>query len=267
MALLAAIARDRALAERLQAALAGLHEVAWVMSWRSFMRLVRERPVTGSLVDMGIVAGDGPGTVVTFRAWYPRTGLVLLGSFHRRPADLFRLGRGGVDGIVLLGVEDPGVHLRSAVAASLRNGVVARVMRVLSRRVPRRELEAVHLALEGVHRAWSADEFAERLGVTRPVLSERFRGVGLPSVGRLLLWVRVLHACSWLTEPGRTAESVSRQLEYSSGAAFRRALRLCTGATPTQVIERGGLDLALERFQDRLAPRPVSAWVGAQDVA
>src|ERR671934_141929 len=46
-------------------------------------------------------------------------------------------------------------------------------------------------------------------------------------------------------EPGRTGESVSRQLEYSSGAAFRRALREYTGATPTHVAERGGLEFVL----------------------
>jgi AraC-like DNA-binding protein len=57
-----------------------------------------------------------------------------------------------------------------------------------------------------------------------------------------------MHAGLWLSEPGRTGESVSRQLEYSSGAAFRRALKHYTGATPTETVERGGLDFVLSCF-------------------
>jgi len=51
-------------------------------------------------------------------------------------------------------------------------------------------------------------------------------------------------------EPGRTGESVSRQLEYSSGAAFRRALRNYVGMTPTEVRAFGGLPPVLSRFLD-----------------
>lgn len=267
MALLAAMGRDRGLVARVGAALAGAHEVVWAPSWPAFLRVVRERPVSGCVVDLGALPGDGLSEVVLFRAAYPRTGLVVLGSFGRRPGDLFRLGRSGVSGVVLLGIDDPGVQLRAAVSASLRGGVVSRVLREVSGRVPRRELVALQLALDGVHRRWSADVFAEQVGLTRPVLSERFHRVGLPSVGRLLLWVRVLHGALWLTEPGRTAESVSRQLEYSSGAAFRRALRLCTGATPTEVIAGNGLEFALARFLDEVRPRMPAGWSGLRVVA
>jgi AraC-like DNA-binding protein len=106
-----------------------------------------------------------------------------------------------------------------------------------------------------VHQRWTADDFAARLGLSRPHLSVRMRRLGLPSTGHLLTWARLLHAGRWLEEPGRTGESVSRQLEYSSGAAFRRALRQYTGATPTQVTERGGLDFVLGRFIERCGLR------------
>jgi AraC-like DNA-binding protein len=75
--------------------------------------------------------------------------------------------------------------------------------------------------------------------------------IGLPSTGHLQTWARLLHAGRWLEEPGRTAESVSRQLEYSSGAAFRRALKQYTGATPTEVVESGGLKFVIARFMER----------------
>ena len=61
---------------------------------------------------------------------------------------------------------------------------------------------------------------------------------------------RVVAGC-WLSEPGRTGESVSRQLEYANGSTFRRALRNYVGATPTEVREEGGLSLVLSRFLNR----------------
>ena len=72
----------------------------------------------------------------------------------------------------------------------------------------------------------------------------------LPSVGHLLLWAKLLHAGRWLWDPARSAESISRQLEYSSGAAFRRALHNYVGGTPTAVKHGGGLRLVLRRFLD-----------------
>jgi AraC-like DNA-binding protein len=117
----------------------------------------------------------------------------------------------------------------------------------------------IRLALDGVHRRWSADDFAAHVGFSRPHLSVRLKRLGLPSLGHLLTWTRLLQAGRWLEEPGRTGESVSRQLEYSSGAAFRRALKQYTGATPREV-EAGGLPFVLRRFIDscRLATRAVA---------
>lgn len=123
------------------------------------------------------------------------------------------------------------------------------VIRLVSPSLSRREIAAVRLAMEGVQHGWHTDELAARVGVTRAHLSVLLRARGLPSAGHLLTWARMLHAGRWLMDPGRTAESVSRQLSYSNGsAAFRRALRNYVGATPTQLIEGGGLVRVLERF-------------------
>src|SRR5690606_5059328 len=107
--------------------------------------------------------------------------------------------------------------------------------------------------LDSVDRRPAADDFAREAGLSRPFLSECLKRAGLPSAGHLLIWVRLLQAGYWLEEPGRSAESVSRQLEYSSGAAFRRALRHYVGATPTEVIQGGGLVFVLRRFLERLS--------------
>mgnify|MGYP006180107401 CR=1 FL=1 len=117
--------------------------------------------------------------------------------------------------------------------------------------------------MDGALLGWQADDLAAHAGWTRAHLSVRLKALGLPSAGHLLLWAKLLHAGRWLAEPGRSAESVSRQLEYSSGAAFRRALKLYTGATPTEVSEGGGLAFVLRRLFERcgfpLSARGVTA--------
>ena len=129
------------------------------------------------------------------------------------------------------------------------------VLRELSPLLPPRELETVRVAMDSVHRNQSAERVADVLGLTRPHLSECMKQVGLPSLGHFLLWTRLFHAGLWLEEPGRTGESVARQLEYSSGAAFRRALKLYTGRTPTEVRFGGGFRLVFREFMARTGLR------------
>lgn len=254
MALIAIHTRKRDLRRRFTGVLERRHEVAGTPSWQGFRRLVRERPVTAGIAELGSVGesgGSAVGRLLRLRSSFPGLGLVVLVRRHRDPAVLFRLGTTGVRNVVLLGVEGVDRFLERSVNRSLERGAAARVTRALSPHLPVRELEAVRTALNGVHHRWSAGEFAAAVGLSRPFLSECLKEQGLPSAGRLLLWTRLLHAGYWLGDPGRTGESVSRQLEYANGSTFRRALRGYTGATPTEVVESGGFGFVLRRFLDR----------------
>jgi AraC-like DNA-binding protein len=221
--------------------------------------MVRERPASVAVVDVDAVGRlpSGRDALGEIRSSYPRLGLVLLVRQTRDAVALFDLGRVGVRNLVFINVDGLEHQIVRAVARAGENGATAVVTRTLSAHLSRRELLTVHRAMDSVHRRWDADAFAESVDLSRPFLSEVLKARGLPSVGHLLLWTRLLHAGLWLSEPGRTGESVSRQLEYSSGAAFRRALKHYTGATPTQVVERGGLDFVLSCFLRacRLGPR------------
>jgi AraC-like DNA-binding protein len=182
---------------------------------------------------------------------YPSLAIVFVARPHVDPVSLFRLGRAGIRGLVLLPSDSIGQdEMMRAVWRALGTSTDALVTRAVSPYVPTREVLAVRLALEGVQRGWSAEDLASTVGLTRAHASARLRSCGLPSAGHMLTWAKLLHAGRWLTDPGRSAQSISRQLEYSSGAAFRRALRSYGGLTPTQVRERGGLAPLLERFLD-----------------
>lgn len=261
MALIAVHARDRGLRHRIVAVLGGDHELAGSPSWEGFERMVRERPATVGVVDLASLRrGRGAvGPLLRFRARFQGLGLVLLVQRHRDPVVLFRLGSTGIQNLVLMEQEGLGHFLPKSVGRALERGAASLVTRAVSAYLPGREFRAVRTALDGVHRRWSAEEFAEVVGLSRPFLSECFKEWGLPSVGHFLLWTRLLHAGYWLTDRGRTAESVSRQLEYSSGAAFRRALKHYTGATPTEVVEAGGFSFVLRHFLDACSFSPLEA--------
>jgi AraC-like DNA-binding protein len=178
-------------------------------------------------------------------------GVVFVARPHVDPVSLFRLGRAGIQSLVLLPLDVLTPHeLSRAIWGALGSSTDAMVARAVSPLVPPREARAVRLALEGVQRGWSTEELARAVGLTRPHASVRLKSCGLPSAGHLLTWAKLLHAGKWLTDPGRSAQSVSRQLEYSSGAAFRRALRAYGNLTPGEVKASGGLGAILTRFLD-----------------
>ena len=240
------------------------HALVRVATWTRLTWTLRERAVTCALIDgRALPTHDPDGALVEMGRLYPSVVFVLIAGEDLSTRLLFRLGRAGVEGLVLLPVDGLVRELPSTMRRALARSTASAVIRVVSPSLPRRETETVRLCLEGAQRGWGAEDVADRLGLTRPHLSVGLDRHGLPSLGHLLVWSRLLHAGRWLEEPGRSAESVSRQLGYSSGSAFRRALRSYVGMTPTEVVDAGGFGVVLERFVDEcdllIRPRALSS--------
>lgn len=230
--------------------MAGRNSCVATTSWDRLLHLVRERPVTAVVLDdaiLGRCGGVGPA-VRELRTLFPSVACVVIARPLSDPHALVRLGRAQVDNLVLVPQDALEEGLARELSRATRHGTVALVTRALSPYLPARETAALRCALQTLQHGWGAEDLAEHVGLSRPHMSVRLKDAGLPSAGHLLVWARLLHAGRWLPDPGRSAESVSRQLEYSSGAAFRRALRNYTDATPTQVIEAGGIFYVLDRF-------------------
>lgn len=264
MALIANLTRVRATNEAVIEVLGGEHLIVRTATWSKLMWSLRERPVTVVVLDGAALGGvDREQAIVDLCRRYPSLGVVLLAREPTDPGTWFRLGRAGLSDLVILPIDGMARALPRAIRSALDGSTASVVDRVVSPSLPRRERNAVRLALEGVQRGWDTDQVCARTGFTRPHMSARLRAHGLPSAGRLLTWARVLHAGSWLTDPGRSAESVSRQLGYANGATFRRALRNYVEATPSEISERGGLLPVLERFVQacdlRVRPRVSSS--------
>lgn len=251
MALITVLTRNRTLVQATSLSLREDHGLLPVATWTRLSWALRERPVTCAVIDSSALKRAEPEEeLLDLARRYPSVGLVLVAGEGVPPGLLFRLGRAGVSGLVLLPVDGMARDLPRAVRKALVRSTASLVTRVVSPSLSRKEGEALRLALEGPQRGWGTEDVARRVGLTRPHVSVRLGARGLPSLGHLLIWSRMLHAGRWLAEPGRSAESVSRQLGYSSGSAFRRALKNYVGATPTAVVEGGGLRAVLERFVD-----------------
>jgi AraC-like DNA-binding protein len=256
MALLSLLTRDVDVEKAVRRPLEERHVVARTGSWERLLHLVRERPTTLVLLDEASLPRVGAVAAVgEIRTRFPSVGVVLIARPASDPYKLLQLGRAGVDRLILVRVDDLEREAGSVAGKALFHGTEALVTRAVSPYLPPRVLAAVRLALEGVQRRWNTGELAGAMALSRPHLSVCLKAAGIPSAGHLLVWSRLLHAGRWLADPGRTAESVSRQLEYSSGAAFRRALRSYTGATPSEVVVSGGFGFVLDRFLLRCGVR------------
>ena len=226
--------------------------MAGTRTWDRLQWLIRERPVTAIVVDgRALPSQPEPDALLSgLRQRFPSVGTILVAGPRPDPLQMVRLGRAAITDLILADVDDLELELPRLVARVGARSTVSVVLRRIGMLLPHRERDVVRSALEGAVLGWDAERLAGIAGWTRAHLSVRLAERGLPSTGHLLLWAKLLHAGRWLSEPGRSAESVSRQLGYSSGAAFRRALRNYVGATPTEVCAAGGLPFVLDRFLD-----------------
>ncbi|PXF29502.1 AraC family transcriptional regulator [Pokkaliibacter plantistimulans] len=79
---------------------------------------------------------------------------------------------------------------------------------------------------------WTVAEMASVMGASRSVFAERFRAVVGVSPLQYVTSLRMRLAHQWLTEDRQTPEQVAWRLGYASQAAFSRAFKRETGATP-----------------------------------
>ena len=254
MSIVAVLSRDRAV-RSLPATVETVGAVASTRVSGRLLRLVRERPVTTVLVDGAVFAEEWEPELLVRELGrrFPSVGTVFLDRGATSMNTLLGLGRLIRDGQARLSVirmEEVRHGLARSLARASEASTRSAVLRAVGNRLAGRERGVLGAAMDAALLGWGAEDLAAHAGWTRPHLSERLRAAQLPSTGALLLWARTLHAARWLPEPGRTAESVSRQLGYANGATFRRALRNVLGVTPTALVAAGGFDLALRRFLD-----------------
>jgi len=254
MALFAALLPKEADRSALGAALPG-HRMAWARNWRDLDQTVKREPVAAAVADLHAERGkDGVLRVYRFAVRYPFTPILVWGDMDGR--DLFRLGKAGAaDVLVAAEASDP-VLLSEILRNAAADGLAAEIDRRLTGLVGEEARELVGTAADGITDGIQVPGLATANGMSVSTLERRCERWGLPTPGHILLWLRIVYGLRWLLEPGRSVESVAAQLGYSSGAAFRRAIRVTVGGKPTPQRNPAGLEAALTSFIDAVPGDP-----------
>ena len=230
--------------------------VLWADSWRELQRVVRRNPVALVVMDLHAeTRKDGALRVFRFVQRFPLTPLVVWGDVDGR--DLFRVGKAGATDIVISRDADDDLLVREILDRALTRGLWPSLEPKLEGRVDNDGIDLLRYAAEHIPDQIQVPELAAAFDVSISTLERRCERWSVPTPGRLLLWLRVLHGLRWLMEPGRSVESVGHQLGYSSGAAFRRAIKASVGTRGGSLRGLDGLDRAFDMFVSECGHAPV----------
>lgn len=223
------------------------HLVAWARNWRDLDQLVKREPVAAAVADLHAERGkDGVLRIYRFACRYPHTPILAWGDLDAR--DLYRLGKAGAQEVVVAQEGSNAGLVAELVGDAARDRLAAEIDGRLSDRVGQPARRLVQSAAERIQAGVQVPALAAANGMSVSTLERRCERWGLPTPGQLLLWLRIVYGLKWLLEPGRSVESVARQLGYSSGAAFRRAIKVTVGGKPTPLRNEQGLARALDGF-------------------
>lgn len=248
MALIAALLPNSADRDALGAAAPG-HRMTWARDWRDLTRAVKREPAVAAVADLHAEPGkDGVLRIHRFARRYPHTPILVWGDLDGR--ELFRLGKAGATEIVMAGDATNTDLLAELVDDATEDHIAADIDRRLASRVGTEARSLVRSATIGIREAIQVPDLADSHGLSVSTLERRCQEWGLTTPGRILLWLRIIYGLDWLLEPGRSVESVGGQLGYSSGAAFRRAIKVTVGGRPTPLRNPEGVRAAVEGFID-----------------
>jgi AraC-like DNA-binding protein len=221
------------------------HHVAWAHSWRELDQLVKDQPVSVAVADLHAERGkDGALRVYRFARRFPMTPILVWGALEGR--DLYRLGKAGASDVVFSSDATNTGLITELVGEATMDEMAADLDARLEDRVGPDGRALVRTAAGLIPTGVQVPDLAAAMGVSVSTLERRCERWGLPTPGHLLLWLRIVYGLRWLLEPGRSVESVARQLGYSSGAAFRRAIKVTVGGRPTPLRNTAGVAAAVD---------------------
>lgn len=236
--------------------------------WAELHLAAVQCPAALAVVDPYASGRVESGAIKVFRRAFPCIGVVAYGDFDRHSSrDAVRLMRLGVIEIVIRDREDAPHAFARILARAMTRSTSARMLDGLRSMVPPHLHGFVGAVLRKADRPLSPGE-AARLYHRHPnTLREHLRAAGLPSVNKLIVWMRLLHAAHHLEDSGTSAERVASLLRFPSGTAFRNQLHRYVGVTPGELRERGGMSLVLDRFCAGIGSGSGAAWAGGAPVA
>lgn len=181
----------------------------------------------------------------------PALGVVALADFTARPAaDAFSLALLGVREIICTTQGDAAARVAAALAAHLNRGPIETMVDRLAGTVPRSVQRWLAPLLLSAGGARTVPELARAALCSPRTLRRTLRSAGLPPPEELLAWRRLLHA-GRLLDDGRSADSVARAMDFSTGSALRKCLKRHTGLRPGDLRRQGGFSAVATLFLRR----------------
>ncbi|HEY9229014.1 MAG TPA: helix-turn-helix domain-containing protein [Gemmatimonadaceae bacterium] len=226
--------------QRLRTAIRDRHELIVCESWSSLVETCGRQPVRMAFIDL--FAGGQPNfdRIRYLKERLPRLTIVAYVEFTAdRAYDLFDAGRQGIDGLVLADQHDSPRALLALVEQAESRSLGA-IVRKSMEGVDATARDALLLAVTRAHERLSPEGLARLLALPRRTVSGRLRRAGFPSAQRLLTWGRLIVAAHLLEDAHRSADRISRSLEFPSGGAFRNTCQRYLRASPHEIRARGG---------------------------
>jgi len=238
----------RAIAE-LTGALDPSYGVRVVESFAELEELLQTQEPKACVLD---VFDSSPSISLTslrrLRRGHPTVALVIASVFSGREMDLYHLGRLSVDGVIRL--EDPtsAKEMSAVVDRAIVTSLATRVVLSAGRNLPTLAQEALRWAIEHAETRPQVSELAAALAMSPRAFLREMRAFDLVPPRTLLLWGRLIRASHLLERSSETVESVAFHLGYATGGALGKALKRHVGCSPTDLLQRGGLDWTLDLF-------------------
>lgn len=223
------------------------HRLVDALSWGAVPTLMEREDVHGVLVDASVATRIPFGELAWLRRQHDGVATVVLVDPRGRELELFRLGRLGVDGIVLdTPANGTPRHLRDALERALARAVGRRVAARLSGHAPELLVESLAWAVAHAHSDPGPADLARSAARSLRDFRSELRRAQLPPPSRILLWGRLLRAAHLLDRDDRAVEPVAHKLGYSTASSLARALRRETGLPPSEIRNRGGVTCVLD---------------------
>jgi AraC-like DNA-binding protein len=238
---------DRCL-QRVHGAVRGQHTVTPCRGWDELFTACANEPVHLAVVDLFADGAASFERVRQLRTRFPRLTLIAyVTATPQRARDLFDAGRAGLDGLLLVDLDDSPQAVRTVVEQAEARGVAALLRHRLADMdgVAR---DAILIVITRAHMRLTSHRLSETLSITKATLLEKLRKERLPAPQKLIGWGRLIVASQMLDDPKRSADGIARTLDFPSGSAFRNMCQRYVGTTPLEIRERGGARFVTAQF-------------------
>ena len=243
-----ALVLDRETRVRVRDALSGRASVHFCQRAEEVFTTVRDHRAAAAVVELRDIDRASTAPLIRrLRGEFPLTPVIGYAAVsHATAPDILAAAHAGVNALVIRGLDDIGVALRSAIASGEDDVTARRAMAGLDDLVSPSVRPIVEYCLQNARHAPTVASLATALGLHRKTLMNRLTAAGLPAPHSLIGWCRLLLAARLLEDVGRPLEHVALSLGFPTAPSLRNMLKRYTGLQAREIRQRGGFECVLD---------------------